>query len=157
MFLKIFIFLILLIYQNSSYSKDTEKNEFNQKYLSNYFLALITSGNDKNEEALKYFNSSKFLIQKHDNFLKKYTFSLVLNGKVNKAINQIKTSKNSKSSNFFEANLLYVLDSFKRNDFKQTSKRLKKLKIFQDNGTYEFIIYKTLESYNSLFLNKKKK
>ena len=157
MFLKIFIFLILLIYQNSSYSKDTEKNEFNQKYLSNYFLALITSGNDKNEEALKYFNSSKFLIQKHDNFLKEYTFSLVLNGKVNKAINQIKTSKNSKSSNFFEANLLYVLDSFKRNDFKQTSKRLKRLKIFQDNGTYEFIIYKTLESYNSLFLNKKKK
>ena len=157
MFLKIFIFLILLIYQNSSYSKDTEKNEFNQKYLSNYFLALITSGNDKNEEALKYFNSSKFLIQKHDNFLKEYTFSLVLNGKVNKAINQIKTSKNSKSSNFFEANLLYVLDSFKRNDFKQASKRLNKLKIFQDNGTYEFIIYKTLESYNSLFLNKKKK
>ena len=155
MFLKIFFILFLLSYQNIAYSKTTEKNEFNQKYLSNYFLALITSGNDENEEALKFFNSSKFLIQKHDNFLKEYTFSLVLNGKVKKAINQIKTSKTSRNSNFFEAELLYVLDSFKRKDFKQASSRLKKLEKFQDNGTYEFIIYKTLESYNYLFLNKK--
>ena len=157
MFLKIFLILFLLLYQKTAYSKAADNNEFNQKYLSNYFLALITSGNNQNEEALKLFNSSKFLIQKHENFLKEYTFSLVLNGKVNHAINQIKTSKNSKNSNFFEANLLYVLDSFKKKDFKQTAKRLKQLEIFKDDGTYEFIIYETLKNYNHLFLNKKNK
>ena len=155
MFLKIFFILFLLLYQNNAYSKAAEKNDFNQRYLSNYFLALIQSGNNQNEEALKLFNSSKYLIQQHDNFLREYAFSLVLNGKVNQAINQIKTSKNSENSNFFEANLLYVLDSFKRKDFKQAAKRLKQLEIFQDDGTYEFIIYKTLDSYNHLFLNKK--
>ena len=155
MFLKIFLILCLLLYQNISFSKTDDKNDFNQKYLTNYFLGLIKSNNDENEQALKFFNSSKFLIQKHDNFLKEYIFSLVLNGKVNKAINQIKTSKNSINANFFEANLLHVIDSFKRKDFKQTSKRLKKLEIYQDDGTYEFLIYKILKNYNDLFLKKK--
>ena len=40
--LKIFIFLILLVYQNSANSKSTDENEFNQKYLSNYFSALVS-------------------------------------------------------------------------------------------------------------------
>ena len=133
---KIIIILCSILYQTGVYSKTAEINEFNQKFLSNYFSALISYDNQNNDNALKFFKASKFLIQKHDNFLKEYTFSLVLNGKVNKAINQIKTSKNSKSSNFFEANLLYVLDSFKRNDFKQTSKRLKKLKISQPLSIY---------------------
>ena len=71
------IILSFLALQTSTYSSTTENNKFNQKYLSNYFSALVSSGNQKNEQALKYFNSSKFLIQKHDNFLKKYVFSFI--------------------------------------------------------------------------------
>ena len=93
--------------------------KFNQKYLSDYFSALVSSGNQKNKEALEYFNSSKFLIQKHDEFLKKYVFSLVLNGQVKKGIDQIKTSKNDINSNTFELNLLLLIDSLKKNDFKK--------------------------------------
>ena len=88
------IILSFLALQTSTYSSTSEDNKFNQKYLSNYFSALVSSGNQKNEAALDYFNSSKFLIQKHDNFLKKYVFSLVLNGQVKKGIDQIKISKN---------------------------------------------------------------
>ncbi len=152
-----FIIFILsfLLFQTNTYSNTSESNKFNQKYLSDYFSALISSKNQNNNDALKFFNSSKFLIKKHDNFLKEYVFSLVLDGQVKKAINQIKISKNEKNSNFFEANLLLTVDSFKKKDFKQVSKRLKELDISKDDGTYEFVIFKILENYNHLFIEKK--
>jgi len=152
MYLKILIILFFSLYQNTAYSKTTDKNDFNQKYLSNYFSALVSSDNQKNHDAIKFFNSSKFLINKHDNFLREYVFSLILDGQVQKAINQIKRSNNS---NFFEANLLLTLDSLTKKKYKQAGKRLKKLLNFLENGTYEFVIIKTLESYNYLFLNQK--
>ena len=152
MYFKILIILFILLYQNAAYSKVTDKNDFNQKYLSNYFSALVSAGNQNNEDAIVFFNSSKFLINKHDNFLREYVFSLILDGKVKKAINQIKRSDNP---NFFEANLLLTLDSITKKKYKQAEKRLNKLLTFQENGTYEFVIIKTLESYNYLFLNSK--
>ena len=111
MHFKILIFLFLLLYQNVSFSKTTDINDFNHKYLSNYFSALISFDNQKNDDAIKFFNSSKFLIKKHDNFLRNYVFSLVLDGQIKKAINQI---HHSKEPNFFEANLLLTLDSLKK-------------------------------------------
>ena len=108
MYLKILIFLFLLLYQNATYSKANDTNDFNQKYLSNYFSALVSFDNQKNDDAIKFFNSSKFLIKKHDNFLKNYVFSLILDGQVKKAMNQI---KHSSEADFFEANLLLIIDS----------------------------------------------
>ena len=148
------IILSFLALQTSTYSSTAANNKFNQKYLSNYFSALVSSGNQKNEEALEYFNSSKFLIQKHDNFLKKYVFSLVLNGQVKKGIDQIKISKNDINSNTFELNLLLLVDSLKKKDFKQANKRFKEFKFNKDDGTYEYVIYKILKDFNYLFLKK---
>ena len=154
--IKIFIILISsIIYQSSVYSKTTDTINFNPKYLSNYFSALISYDNQNNDDALKFFNSSKFLIKKHDNFLKEYVFSLVLDGQVKRAIDQIKISKNKNNSNFFEADLLLTLDSINRRNYNQASERLKKLEIFKDDGTYQYIIYRILEDYNKLFLSKK--
>ena len=108
MHFKILIFLFSLLYQNVTYSKANDTNDFNQKYLSNYFSALVSFDNQKNEDAIKFFNSSKFLIKKHDNFLKNYLFSLILDGQVKKALSQI---KHSNEADFFEANLLLIIDS----------------------------------------------
>ena len=148
------VILSFLALQTSTYSSTSEDNKFNQKYLSNYFSALVSSGNQKNEAALDYFNSSKFLIQKHDNFLKKYVFSLVLNGQVKKGIDQIKISKNDINSNTFELNLLLLVDSFKKKDFKQANKRIKEFQMDKDDGTYEYVIYKILKDFNYLFIKK---
>ena len=152
MYLKILIILFSLLYQNTAHSKATEKNQFNQKYLSNYFSALVSVTNQKNEDAIIFFNSSKFLMNKHDNFLREYVFSLVLGGQVKNAINQIKRSNNS---NFFEGDLLLALESITKKNYKQAEKRLKKLLAYQENEAYEFVIIKILESYNHLFLNSK--
>jgi tetratricopeptide (TPR) repeat protein len=150
--LKIFIIIVTLLYQSIAYSKTTDKNEFNRKYLSNYFSALLSYDNQNNDRALEFFNSSKNLLNKHDKFLKEYVFSLVVDGQVSKAIKQIKYSKNENNSNYFETNLLLVLDSLNKKDFIKTSELLIDLEVFQEVGTYEFIIYETLKSYNHLFL-----
>jgi tetratricopeptide (TPR) repeat protein len=151
--LKIFIIIVTLLYQSIAYSKAADKNKFSRKYLSNYFSALLSYDNQNNDRALEYFNSSKNLLNKHDKFLKEYVFSLVVDGQVSKAIKQIKYSKDENISNFFEANLLLVLDSLNNKDFIKSSELLADLKVFQENGTYEFIIYEILKSYNNLFLN----
>ena len=151
--LKIFFIIVTLLYQSTASSKTTDNNEFNLKYLSSYLSALLSYDNQNNDLALKYFNSSKNLLNEHDQFLKKYVFSLVADGQISKAIKYIQYSKNKNNSNFFEAKLLLVLDSLNKKNFVKTSKLLTNLKAFQQNDTYEFIIYETLKSYNKLFLD----
>ena len=60
---------------------------------------------------LRFFESSKKLFQSHDSFLQEYVFSLLLDGKVKKAIKQVKYSNSSIGGDFFEGNLLLILDS----------------------------------------------
>ena len=151
--LKIFFIIVTLLYQSTAYSKATDNNEFNHKYLSSYLSALLSYDNQNNDLALKYFNSSKDLLNEHDQFLKKYVFSLVADGQISKAIKYIQYSKNKNNSSFFEVNLLLVLDSLNKKNFVKTSKLLTNLKAFQQNDTYEIIIYETLKSYNKLFLD----
>ena len=151
--LKIFFIIVTLLYQSTASSKTTDNNEFNLKYLSSYLSALLSYDNQNNDLALKYFNSSKNLLNEHDQFLKKYVFSLVADGQISKAIKYIQYSKNKNNSNFFEVKLLLVLDSLNKKNFVKTSKLLTNLKAFQQNDTYEFIIYETLKSYIKLFLD----
>ena len=154
MFLKIFYIIFALLYQTVGYTKTSDKNDFNYKYLSSYFSALISFDNQKNNKALEFFESSKYLKKKHNNYLKEYVYSLVLDGQIKKAVNQIKSSRNTKNSNFFEGKLLIVLDLINKKKYVQASKIIKSFNLSNEN-TYEFIIIKTLESFNNLFKNKK--
>ncbi len=154
MFLKIFYIIFALLYQTVGYTKTSDKNDFNYKYLSSYFSALISFDNQKNNKALEFFESSKYLKKKHNNYLKEYVYSLVLDGQIKKAVNQIKSSRNMKNSNFFEGKLLIVLDLINKKKYVQASKIIKSFNLSNEN-TYEYIIIKTLESFNNLFKNKK--
>ena len=115
MLIKILKFvLILLFYQSPLYSKNKTLNDFNLHYLSNYFSGIVAYENRDNSKALKFFNSSKFLIQWHNSYLKRYVYSLVLDGKVQKATNEIKQNLTENNANFFEAHLILALDSLKK-------------------------------------------
>ena len=135
-------------------SKTTDEKDFNPKYLSNYLSAKISYSNQNNEDSVKYFNSSKSIINKHEGYLKEYVFALVLNGEIQKAINQIKLNKDLASSDFFEADLLLLIGNFKNKKFKKNLELLNNIKKFQNQSRYNYIIYETLYSYNDLFLNK---
>ena len=145
-FLKKIIILILFL-QSPLYSKTSNNNDFNSKDFSNYFSALISYNNQKNLEALKFFNLSKNLINDYDPYLKKYVFSLVLEGKVKKAIKEINKNINNNNSDFFESYLLLFLDSVKKNNIKKSSYYLEKLSKFKDFGTHELVVYESLKNY----------
>ena len=63
-------FIVFLFYQSSLYSKSTSFNNFDSKDLSNYFSGIVAFENKKNSEALKFFNSSRVLLEQHDPYLK---------------------------------------------------------------------------------------
>ena len=153
--LKFFFILSLILYHSASISKAAISNNFNQKYLSNYFSGLLSYGNQDIDQALNFFEKSKFLINKHPNYLRQYIFTLILNGQVKKAVRQVNFRKNTESSDFFEAYLLIALDNFSKKDFKQNQKLFEEFNFDDTEDPFEFIIFQILESYNHLFLNRK--
>jgi len=154
-FLKtLFIFLIFL-YHSSVFSKSTENNNFNQRYLSNYFSALVSYENGDNELAIKYFDSTKNFLREYPAYFDKYVESLVLNNKVNEAINEIKFIKSKNNIDNFQATLLLTIDALKKGDFNRASNHLSTMKSIFIPNSYEQIIYEILKSYNQLFLERK--
>ena len=101
-----FILILLLFYQNPSYSKSRSSENFDAKNLSNYFSGIIALENKNNSYALSFFDSSKSLINKHDPFIEKYITSLVLENKVSRAINIIKGNIKKDNSKYFDAYLI---------------------------------------------------
>ena len=106
-----FILIVFLLYQSPLYSKSTSFENFNARNLSKYFSGIVAFEDKNNPIALDFFNSSKILLKKHDPYLKRYVYSLVLENKVSQAINIIKDNENERNSNFFDAHLLLILDN----------------------------------------------
>ncbi len=157
MFKKIlkFFFIITLFYQSTSYSKSTSLENFNSKDLSNYFSGIVAFENKKNTEALKFFNSSKVLLNQHDPYLKRYITALVLENKVSQAINVVSKNKNKKNIDFFEAYLLLVLDSLKKNNIEKAYTDLKIAFTFAEQERFNSAILETLNEYIFVFKEKK--
>jgi len=142
-------------YQTLGYSKSASFNEFNSKDLSNYFSGIIAYENRDNSDALKFFNSSKVLLDKHDSYLKRYVYSLVLDNKVSQAINVLINNSNDTNSDFFDAYILLIADSLKKNDFHIAEKYLDQSLKFQNQNRFNLVIFETLRQYIHTFKNKK--
>ena len=155
MLLKFFkLVLILLFYHAPLYSKSKSLNDYNSHYLSNYFSGIVAFENKDNSEALKFFRSSKFLIKKHNSYLERYIYSLVLEGKIQHAINEIKQNSTKDNSNFFEANLLMAIDSLKKKDFKKSKNYLELSSAFINNDRLALVVYESLKQYIHVFEKK---
>ena len=149
------IAVFILFYQTAAYSKSASFNDFNSRDLTNYFSGIIAYENRENTDALKFFNASKVLINRHDSYLKRYVNSLVLENKVAQAINIIKNRSNKDNTDFFNAYILLVIDSLKRNDFVKADKYLTQSLKFQDQRRFNLVISETLRQYTYTFKNKK--
>ena len=111
---KIFFIIFIFFFPNEVKTKNNYYNDFNSKELSNYFSGIISHNNQQNQQALRYFKSSKVLLNKHEEYFKRLIISLVMNQNVDRAIQEIKFLKNKKQANFFEAQLLLLLDSLNK-------------------------------------------
>ncbi len=142
---------MIILYQSIAHSKTSNTNFFNQKYLSSYFSALISFNNQNSEKSIKYFNLSKNLKKTHNKFLENYVFSLVENEEINKAIKEIRYSKNSDSQNFYQAKILLIIDEIKNENFLQAKIYLEELKNLSNDNRFELIITEIIQSYVHLF------
>ena len=152
---KFIIYIIIILYQTSAQSKVSQSGEFNQKYLSNYLSALISANSNETKSALKYYNLSKNLIFKHENYLKNYVSSLIQNGDVNKAIKVINKYSRNKSAEFYEARIILIADAIANKDFKKANFHANELSKLSKSNGFELIITEVIESYINLFLRKK--
>ena len=146
-----FILLVLVLYQTPLYSKSTTFNNFNSKNLSKYFSGIVAFENKNNSDALKFFGSSKILLNKHDPYLKRYVYSLVLENKVLQAISVIKNNEDNSNVNFFDAYLLLIIDSLKKNDFEKANFYLKKTTFFNQSDRFNSAILESFKQYVHVF------
>jgi len=152
MLIKFFKFLlILLFYQSPLYSKSKTLNDFNSSYLSNYFSGIVAYENNDNSQALKFFKYSKFLIKQHNSYLERYIYSLVLEGNVQQATNEIKKNLTENNSKFFEVYLILALDSLKKKNYKKSKEYLQQSYAFIYDDKIALIIAETLDQYLYVF------
>ncbi len=151
-FLKLVI-IILLSYQTPLYSKSATFNEFNSRHLSNYLSGIVAFENRDNSAALKFFNLTKILINKHDSHLKRYVNSLVLENKVSQAINVLNNNANKSNSDFYDAYIILIIDSLKKNNFKKADEYLVQTLKFQNEERINPVIFETLKQYIYTFKN----
>jgi len=137
--------------QSPLYSKSKTLNDFNSRNLSNYFSGIVAYENNDNSQALKFFKSSKHLIKQHDLYLENYTYALVLEGRIQQAISEIKQNLSEDNSNFFEAHLLLAIDSLKRKNYKKSKEHLQRSYEFINNDKLSLIIAETLKQYLYVF------
>ncbi len=149
------LLIIILSYQTPLYSKSASFNDFNSRDLSNYFSGIIAYENRDNSEALKFFNLTKVLINKHDSYLKRYVNALVLDNKVSQAINLLKNNANTSSSDFYDAYIVLIIDSLKKNNFKKADAYLTQSLKFQGQDKINLLIYESLKQYIYTFKNKR--
>ena len=157
MFLKFIKFLIsitIIMYQSALYSQSISSNKFDSKNFSKYFSGIIAFENQNNSDALKFFDSSKILLNEHNPYLKKYISSLVLENKISRAINLIKSNKEKKNINFFDAYFLLFIDSLKRDDFNNADKYLIKAFKYVKKDELNLAILETLKQYIYVFKEK---
>ncbi len=146
----IYLFIIFLLYQTSSFSKISDVNKFDQKNLSNYFSAVLSINNNDAKNSLKFLENSKILNDRHEEHFKIYIKSLVANEKVDLAIKKIKYSKNNYS--FLEREVILLVDNLINKNLEKSSLNLEKIESLIDpDDRYHIILSKVLKNYLEVF------
>ena len=151
----IIIFIFLIFYQTTSHSKSSSFDDQDFNNLSKYFSGIVALESKNNSLALDYFNSSRILLNKHDPYLQKFVTSLVLEGKVNKAVNTIIYNSKKSEYNFFEAYILIALESLKKNNINEALKELENIPENLKKNRFNKIIANSLIQYLTVFSEKK--
>src|SRR6056300_1247366 len=151
----LFILIFTLLYQSPLLSKSTSFSEFSSRNLSKYFSGIVALENQKNSDALEFFNTSKILINRHDPYLEKLVTTLVLEDKVAQAINLIRINDEKNNSQFFEAYVLLALDHLKKNNINKALEVFSEVPEEFKRDRFNFIIVNSLIQYANVFKYKK--
>ena len=93
-FVYILIFFIFIL--NSIVYSANQKILYSGKSISNYFSGIISSNNNNNKLALKYFNNLNHLKNNHNQFNREMIFTLVQTKEISKLFLYLKKLKKKK-------------------------------------------------------------
>jgi tetratricopeptide (TPR) repeat protein len=150
-FVYILIFFIFIL--NSSVHSANQKILYSRKSISNYFSGIISSNNNNNKLALKYFNNLNHLKNNHNQFNREIIFTLVQTKEISKLFLYLKKLK-KKNLNFFDANLLLGISYLLEKNYVKSSSYFNSIIQTRKFSNLEKLIAQLLLSYARVFENR---
>ncbi len=152
---KTFIYLLVFFIFNSNFVANSANKKvlYSHKSISDYFSGLVSSNNNKNKLAIKYFSNLKHLKNSHNQFNQEIVFALLQSNKVEESFLYLKKLK-SKNVNFFQANLLLGVNYLIEKNFKKSEKYFTSIIKNKNFNDMERVIAEILLNHVRLFENK---
>ena len=118
---KVFIYIIVFFgfFLNFNAYSSSQKILYSGKSISNYFSGIVSSKNNNNKLALKYFDNLEYLKNKHHQFNQEFVFTLVQENEFPELFIFLKRLE-KKNSNFFNANLLLGINYLLEKNYKRS-------------------------------------
>ena len=151
---KIFIYILIFFSFLSNFNahSSNQKILYSSKSISNYFSGIISSNNNNNKLALKYFNKLNHLKNNHDQFNRELVFTLVQTRKIPELFLYLKKLR-KKNLDFFNANLLLGINYFLEKNYKKSASYFNSIIQTRKFSNFEKLIAKSLLSYIKVFEN----
>ena len=151
---KIFIYILIFFSFLSNFNahSSNQKVLYSRKSISNYFSGIISSNNNNNKLALKYFNKLNHLKNNHDQFNRKLVFTLIQTQKIPEVFLYLKKLR-KKNLNFFNANLLLGINYFLEKNYQKSASYFNSIIQTRKFSNLEKLIAQSLLSYIKVFEN----
>ena len=145
---KIFIYILIFFSFLSNFNahSSNQKILYSRKSISNYFSGIISSNNNNNKLALKYFNKLNHLKNNHDQFNRKLVFTLIQTQKIPEVFLYLKKLR-KKNLNFFNANLLLGINYFLEKNYIKSASYFNLVVQTRNFSSFEKLIAQSLLSY----------
>jgi len=149
-FAYILIFFSFLL--NFDAHSSNQKILYSRKSISNYFSGIISSNNNNNKLALKYFNNLNHLKNTHDQYNRELVFTLVQTQKFSELFSYLKKLR-KENLNFFDANLLLGISYLLEKNYMKSSSYFNSIIQTRKFSNLEKLIAQSLLSYIKVFEN----
>jgi tetratricopeptide (TPR) repeat protein len=152
---KIFVYILIFfsfLLNFNAYSAN-QKILYSRKSISNYFSGIISSNNNNNKLALKYFNNLNHLKDNHDQFNRELVFTLVQTEKIPELLSYLKKLR-KENLNFFNANLLLGISYLLEKNYMESSSYFNSIIQTRKFSNFEKLIAQSLLSYVKVFENR---
>ena len=152
---KIFVYILIFFsfLLNFNAHSASQKILYSRKSIFNYFSGIISSNNNNNKLALKYFNKLNHLKDNHDQFNRELIFTLVQTQKIHELFSYLKKLK-KKNLNFFDANLLLGISYFLERKYIKSAGYFNSIVKTSKFSNFEQLIAQSLLSYIRVFENR---
>ena len=152
---KIFIYILIFFsfLLNFNAHSANQKILYSRKSISNYFSGIISSNNNNNKLALKYFNKLNHLKDNHDQFNRELVFTLVQAQKIPELFLYLKKLR-KENLNFFNANLLLGISYLLEKNYIKSSSYFNSIIQTRKFSNREKLIAQLLLSYVKVFENR---